>query len=197
MSSDDTAIRVDNVSKCFEIYEHPSDQLKQFILPRVQRALGLGLTRYFREFWALRDVSFQVRRGQTYGIVGLNGSGKSTLLQIIAGTLVPTLGSVQIEGRVAALLELGSGLSPDLSGRENVFMNGAVLGFDRSVVESKLASIESFADIGDHFDRPFSTYSSGMRVFPAKVLSPYRAIKIGWWNNTVCFTRLQHGQAFV
>jgi ABC-type polysaccharide/polyol phosphate transport system ATPase subunit len=201
MSSEGFAIIVDNVSKCFEIYAHPSAQLKQLVLPHIQRVLGLDSAKHFREFWALRDVSIQVRRGQTYGIVGLNGSGKSTLLQIIAGTLSPTVGSVQIEGRVAALLELGSGLSPDLTGRENVFMNGAVLGFDRSIVDSKLESIESFADIGSHFDRPFSTYSSGMQMrlafaiataFDPQILIVDEALAVGdAYFQQKCFRRIE------
>ena len=160
----DVAIRVDAISKRFELYSHPRDQLKQILLPTFQRILGLSEQNYFKEFWALRNVSLEVNRGQSCGIVGLNGSGKSTLLQIIAGTLSPTSGQVSIEGRVSALLELGSGFNPEFTGRENVFMNGAVLGFSREQVKEKLEDIESFADIADHFDKKLSTYSSGMQM---------------------------------
>ncbi|MDQ7978068.1 ABC transporter ATP-binding protein [Paraburkholderia sp. SARCC-3016] len=160
----DTVITVDDVSKRFEIYEHPRDQLKQFLLPRMQRLMGRAPHQYFKEFWALRNVSLTIGRGESFGIVGLNGSGKSTLLQMIAGTLTPTLGKITTEGRVAALLELGSGFNPEFSGRENVYMNGALLGFSREQVAERMESIQSFADIGDHFDRPLLTYSSGMQM---------------------------------
>lgn len=164
MSSDDIAIMVEGVSKRFEIYGHPRDQLKQFFFPRFRRMIGLEEKQYFREFWALQDISMQVRKGESYGIVGLNGSGKSTLLQIITGTLSPTLGKITTQGRIAALLELGSGFNPDFTGRENVYMNGALLGFSRNQIDSKFEAIQSFADIGDHFDQPLVTYSSGMQM---------------------------------
>lgn len=164
MSFNDMAIVVEGVSKRFDIFEHPRDQLKQFFLPRVRRTLGLEQKQYFREFWALRDVFMAVRKGESCGIVGLNGSGKSTLLQIITGTLSPTLGKVSVHGRVAALLELGSGFNPEFTGRENVYMNGALLGLSREQIDSKFDSIESFADIGEHFDQPLLTYSSGMQM---------------------------------
>jgi lipopolysaccharide transport system ATP-binding protein len=164
MSFDDIVIAVEDVSKRFEIYERPRDQLKQFLLPRFRRMMGLKPKQYFREFWALQNINIQIRKGESYGIVGLNGSGKSTLLQIIAGTLSPTLGRVTTQGRIAALLELGLGFNPDYTGRENVYMNGAVLGFSRNQIDLKLDAIKSFADIGDHFDRPLVTYSSGMQM---------------------------------
>jgi lipopolysaccharide transport system ATP-binding protein len=164
MSFDDLAITVEGVSKRFEIYDHPRDQLKQFVFPRFCRMIGRKERQYFREFWALQDISMQVRKGESYGIVGLNGSGKSTLLQIITGTLPPTLGVVTIKGRIAALLELGSGFNPDFTGRENVYMNGALLGFSRNQIDYKFEAIQSFADIGDHFDQPLLTYSSGMQM---------------------------------
>lgn len=164
MSSSDFAIRVSSVSKRFEVYEHPRDQLKQFILPRLRRLAGLPDRQYFGEFWALRDVSLEVRKGESCGIVGLNGSGKSTLLQIITGTLAPTVGQVSTQGRVAALLELGSGFNPEFTGRENVHMNGALLGFSRQQVTERLDEIQAFADIGTHFDQPLHTYSSGMQM---------------------------------
>ena len=164
MSSNDIAITVDNISKRFEVYDHPRDQLKQFLLPRLQRLVGRETRQYFREFWALRNVSMEVRKGESYGIVGLNGSGKSTLLQIITGTLAPTLGTISTQGRIAALLELGSGFNPDFSGRENVYMNGALLGFSKAQIDSKFEDIQAFADIGDHFEQPLVTYSSGMQM---------------------------------
>ena len=164
MSSDDIAINVDSVSKRFEVYAHPRDQLMQFCLPKLQKMIGVSVKTYFREFWALQDVSLQVNKGSSYGIVGLNGSGKSTLLQIIAGTLTPTHGSIRTQGRVAALLELGSGFNTEFTGRENVYMNGALLGFTKNQIDSKLDMIQSFADIGNHFDQPVMTYSSGMQM---------------------------------
>lgn len=164
MSSEDIAIRVTNLSKCYEIYGSPRDRLKQFVLPRFQRLAGLRTSQYFREFWALKEVCLEVRRGETVGIIGRNGSGKSTLLQMICGTLTPTTGSVETRGRVAALLELGSGFNPEYTGRENVYMNAAVLGFRREEVESRFDDIAAFADIGDFIDRPVKTYSSGMHL---------------------------------
>ncbi len=119
---------------------------------------------YYREFWALKDVSFDVKNGETVGIIGRNGSGKSTLLQIITGTLAPTEGTVITHGRIAALLELGSGFNPDFTGRENVYLNGALLGFSTAQIDEKFDAIASFADIGEHLDQPVKTYSSGMLV---------------------------------
>ncbi|WP_442682412.1 ABC transporter ATP-binding protein [Stenotrophomonas sp. JC08] len=162
MSSDDYAVSVDGVGKCYHLYNHPSDRLKQFVLPRLASLAGMAERRYYREFWALRDVGFQVRRGDQVGIVGRNGAGKSTLLQIICGTLTATEGSVQVNGRVAALLELGAGFNPELSGAENVFLNGAVLGLDRQQMEQRYDRILSFADIGEFISQPVKNYSSGM-----------------------------------
>lgn len=164
MSSDDFAVRVQGLSKCYEIYASPRDRLKQFMLPHVRRAVGRPPARYFQEFWALRDVSFDVLRGETVGIIGKNGSGKSTLLQMICGTLSPTAGSVQTRGRVAALLELGSGFNPEFTGRENVHMNASVLGLALQEIEARLDDILAFADIGQFIDQPVKTYSSGMVV---------------------------------
>ena len=127
----DIAIRVRNLSKCYQIYGSPRDRLKQVVYPRVQRLIGKQPLNYYREFWALRNVSFDIKKGETVGIIGRNGSGKSTLLQLICGTLAPTGGHVHADGRIAALLELGSGFHPEFTGRENVYMNGAVLGVSK------------------------------------------------------------------
>ena len=162
--SSEISIKVENLSKCYQIYDQPRDRLKQFIVPRLQRAIGRPSRQYFREFWALKDVSFEVKRGETVGIIGRNGSGKSTLLQMICGTLNPTGGSIETHGRIAALLELGSGFNPEFSGRENVYMNGAVLGLSREEIDQRFDAIAAFADIGDFIEQPVKTYSSGMMV---------------------------------
>ncbi len=164
MSSDDIVIRVSNLAKCYQIYDAPRERLKQFVAPRLQRLVGQPPKQYFREFWALKDISFEVKKGEAVGIVGRNGSGKSTLLQIITGTLSPTSGTVSTKGRIAALLELGSGFNPDFSGRENVYLNGALLGFTRDQVDEKFDEIAAFADIGEHLNQPVKTYSSGMML---------------------------------
>jgi ABC-type polysaccharide/polyol phosphate transport system ATPase subunit len=150
------AIAIEGLSKCYHIYDKPRDRLAQ--------ALWQGRRRFYREFWALRDVSFQVQPGAAVGIVGRNGSGKSTLLQLVCGTLTPTAGSVSVRGRVAALLELGSGFNPELSGRENVYLNAAILGLSRPEIESRFDAIVAFSEIGDFLDQPIRTYSSGMSV---------------------------------
>jgi lipopolysaccharide transport system ATP-binding protein len=122
------AVRATGISKCYQLYDKPQDRLKQAIFPQFQRLLRMPVRTYAREFWALKDVSFEVKKGETVGIIGRNGSGKSTLLQIIAGTLDATQGDVQVNGRVAALLELGSGFNPEFTGRENVYINAAIQG---------------------------------------------------------------------
>ncbi len=160
--SSEIAIRVTNLCKCYEIYETPRDRLKQFVLPKVKRALGRESNNYFRDFWALKDVSFDVKRGETIGIVGRNGAGKSTLLQLICGTLTPTSGTVETFGRVSALLELGAGFNPEFTGRENIRLSGLMLGLTADEIEQKYDEILSFADIGDHVNLPVKTYSSGM-----------------------------------
>ena len=162
--SSEVAIKVEGLSKCFEIYEKPRDRLKQFVLPYLYKLLGKSAKQYFREFWALRDINFEIKKGETVGIVGRNGSGKSTLLQIICGTLSPSTGTVQANGRIAALLELGSGFNPEFTGRENVYLNGAVLGLSRSEIDSRFDAITEFADIGSFIDQPVKAYSSGMVV---------------------------------
>jgi len=162
MSSDDVAIRVQNLSKCYQIYNAPRDRLKQFVAPRLQRMAGQTPKQYFREFWALKDVSFGVNKGEAVGIIGRNGAGKSTLLQLICGTLSPTSGSVDVAGTVAALLELGSGFNPEFTGRENVCLNASVLGLTSEEIDEKFDEIAAFADIGDFLEQPTKTYSSGM-----------------------------------
>ncbi len=164
MSSDAIAIHVAGLGKCYQIYDRPQDRLKQSIVPRMRRLLGQPEPTYFREFWALRDVSFAVRKGETVGIIGRNGSGKSTLLQIICGTVTPTTGTVETTGRVAALLELGAGFNPDFTGRENVYLNGSVLGLTREEIDKRFDAIAEFADIGEFIEQPVKTYSSGMVV---------------------------------
>jgi lipopolysaccharide transport system ATP-binding protein len=162
--NNDIAIRVQGLSKCYQIYANPADRLKQFILPRIKRLIGKPNAPYYREFWALENISFTVKRGETVGILGSNGSGKSTLLQIICGTLSPTGGTVQTHGRIAALLELGSGFNPDFTGRENVFLNAAVLGLTQDEINRRYDDIVDFADIGEFINQPVKTYSSGMVV---------------------------------
>jgi lipopolysaccharide transport system ATP-binding protein len=158
------AIGVDHLSKCYQIYDTPRARLKQFVLPRLQRAARLPQRQYFREFWALRGISVEIGTGETVGIIGRNGSGKSTLLQLICGTLSPTSGTVRTSGRIAALLELGSGFNTDFTGRENVFMYASLLGLSKSEIDARYGEIAAFADIGDFIDQPLKTYSSGMVV---------------------------------
>jgi lipopolysaccharide transport system ATP-binding protein len=172
--SQEPAISVANVSKAYRIWESPADRLFSPIqsglaglLPAnspAAQGLQKRAARNYRDFYALRDVTFEVKKGESVGIIGRNGSGKSTLLQIIAGTLQPTTGSVKVNGRVAALLELGSGFNPEFSGRENVYLNGAVLGLTRQQVDERFDYISAFADIGDFIDQPVKIYSSGMAL---------------------------------
>ncbi|MEB8192366.1 Teichoic acids export ATP-binding protein TagH [compost metagenome] len=164
MSSNDYAIEVDNISKCYQVYDNPLRRLKDFIVPKIDQRLGRVARVYHDEFWALQDISFKLPRGQTIGVVGKNGSGKSTLLQILAGTLTPTSGEVRVNGRIAALLELGAGFNNDFSGRENVYLNASLLGLTKSEVDNRLDDILAFADIGHFIDSPVRSYSSGMLV---------------------------------
>lgn len=149
------AISLTNVSKCFKCYSCPTQRLKELLLPGKSKA---------EEFWAVRNINLEVPKGQTLGIVGRNGSGKSTLLQIIVGTLTPNSGEVRVNGRIAALLELGSGFNPEFTGRQNVFFNGRLMGLSQKEIEDKFDEIAAFADIGDFIDQPVKTYSSGMFV---------------------------------
>ncbi len=152
---EEIAISLNNVSKCFKRYARPVDRLKEILSPSKS---------YAQEFWALRDVSFEVMKGETMGIIGRNGAGKSTLLQMICGTLIPTSGDVQVKGRVSALLELGAGFNPEFTGRENVYMNGAIMGLSKADVDERFDRIAAFADIKGFIDQPVKTYSSGMYV---------------------------------
>lgn len=162
--SSEIAIKVQNLSKCYQIYDNPRDRLKQFFFPRVQLFFGAPQKRYYREFWALRDVSFELKAGKTVGIIGRNGSGKSTLLQMICGTISPTGGDVCSCGRIAALLELGAGFNPEFTGRENVHMNASLLGLTSDQIKDRFSQIVDFSEIGDFIDQPVKTYSSGMFV---------------------------------
>lgn len=160
--SSEIAIKVENLSKCYQIYDQPRERLKQFVLPRLQRLASFSPKQYYREFWALKDVSFEVKRGETVGIIGRNGSGKSTLLQMICGTLNPTGGDITTHGRIAALLELGSGFNPEFTGRENVYLNASVLGLTKDEIDARFDEFATFADIGEFIEQPVKTYSSGM-----------------------------------
>src|SRR3954468_6711877 len=159
MSSRETSIKVENLSKCYQIYNKPHDRLKQSLLPRLRALVGKAPQHYFREFWALRDVSFEVKKGETVGIIGRNGSGKSTLLQMICGTLNPSGGAIQVNGRVAALLELGAGFNPEFTGRENVYMTATLYGLTHAQIGSRFERIAAFADIGAFIEQPVKTYS--------------------------------------
>ena len=156
------AIKISRVSKSYEIYAVPLDRLKQMLVSRVQKLFNFTNAKYYKKFHALKDVSFVIEKGETVGVIGRNGSGKSTLLQIICGTLNPSGGSVEVHGRIAALLELGSGFNPEFTGKENVYLNASVLGLTHKEIDSKYDSIVSFADIGDHINQPIKTFSSGM-----------------------------------
>ncbi|HMH50497.1 MAG TPA: ABC transporter ATP-binding protein [Candidatus Acidoferrum sp.] len=150
------AVDVEAVSKIYRIYAHPRHRLYE--------ALWRGRRRYHRDFWALHNVNFRIRGGSTLGIIGMNGSGKSTLLQVVAGIVQPTHGRVAVQGRVASLLELGAGFNPEFTGRENVMMQGTILGFRSEETRARVPAIEAFAEIGHYFDQPVKTYSSGMFV---------------------------------
>lgn len=162
--SDTPSILVDGVTKRYAAFASPADRLFRSLAVRAQRWAGRETTARGEEFEVLSNVSLSVARGETVGIVGRNGAGKSTLLQIICGTLRPTSGSVAVDGRIAALLELGSGFNPDYTGRENVFLNSAILGLSRKETTERFEQVTTFADIGEYIDQPLSTYSSGMYV---------------------------------
>ena len=150
------AVEFQGVSKSYAIYDAPGDRLKEL--------LSLNRLKRHKDFWALHDASFDVRRGETFCIVGENGSGKSTLLQMVAGILHPTSGTVSVNGRVSALLELGAGFNPEFSGRDNVYLNGSILGLTTKQIDARYQAIADFAEIGDFINQPVKTYSSGMVV---------------------------------
>lgn len=162
--SSEISIKIAGLSKCYQIYSNPRDRLKQFVIPHLSHLIGRERKQYYREFWALKDISFDVKRGETIGIVGRNGSGKSTLLQMLCGTLNQTAGNIQSNGRIAALLELGSGFNPEFSGRENVYMSAALLGLTPKEIDQRFEAIITFADVGEFIEQPVKTYSSGMYV---------------------------------
>lgn len=151
-----SAVEFSGVSKSYAVYESPGDRLKELVT--------LNRRRFHRDFWALKDLTFEVGKGETFCVIGENGSGKSTLLQCVAGILQPTTGTVRTQGRVSALLELGSGFNPEFTGRDNVYLNGAILGFTTADMDRKYEEIQQFAEIGDFIKRPVKTYSSGMVV---------------------------------
>ncbi|UJP04449.1 MAG: ABC transporter ATP-binding protein [Nitrosomonas sp.] len=155
-----TAIQISQASKCYQLYHRPAERLKQFLWPH----RWLGARQFYREFWALRDINLCIQPGEVVGIVGRNGAGKSTLLQLVCGTLQPTQGEISVTGRVAALLELGAGFNPEFTGRENILMNAAILGFNPDEIILHLEDIIDFSGIRDFIDQPVKTYSSGMYV---------------------------------
>jgi len=148
------AIRVTDLSKCYNIYEKPQDRLFQM--------LSFGNKKKPRQFWALKNITFSINRGETVGIIGRNGSGKSTLLQMICGTVTPTTGCIDTNGRVVALLELGAGFNPEFTGYENVLLNAAILGFPKETIEQRMDEVLEFSELGDFLGQPVKTYSSGM-----------------------------------
>ncbi|MGN1140086.1 MAG: ABC transporter ATP-binding protein [Oliverpabstia sp.] len=152
----DIAISVNNISKMYKLYDNPMDRLKE--------SLGLSKKKKYKEHYALKNISFQVQKGETVGIIGTNGSGKSTILKIITGVLNPTIGNVEVSGRISALLELGAGFNMEYTGIENVYLNGTMIGFTKEEIDAKLQDILDFADIGEFVNQPVKTYSSGMFV---------------------------------
>ena len=149
------AIKASGLGKCYQRYNKPVDRLKQAVFRR---------RHYFEEVWVLRDICFELKRGKALGVIGRNGAGKSTLLQILSGTLTPTTGEVYLRGKMAALLELGSGFNPEFSGRDNIYVNGAILGLTRKQIDERFDEIVAFSELGEHIEQPVKTYSSGMHV---------------------------------
>ncbi|AZO80477.1 MULTISPECIES: ABC transporter ATP-binding protein [unclassified Bosea (in: a-proteobacteria)] len=171
--SSEIAIEAKRLAKSYHIYRSPSDRLAQAVVPRLRRAMAPALRsfglkwpekNYYTDHWALNSLSFQVPRGDSLAIIGRNGSGKSTLLQLVCGTLAPTEGEARVNGRVAALLELGSGFNPEFTGRENVYLNASILGMSREETQDRFDDILAFADIGEFIERPVKTYSTGMAM---------------------------------
>ena len=170
--ADSIAISARNLTKSYRIWRDPSDRIMSPLWASLAKgmpgslasAFQLKSTAGYHDFFALTDINFEVKRGEAVGIIGRNGAGKSTLLQIIAGTLQASSGSISIKGRVAALLELGAGFNPEFTGRENIFLTGAIIGISKEEMQKRFAEIASFADIGDFIEQPIKTYSSGMLV---------------------------------
>lgn len=153
---DNTIVKVENLTKVYKLYDRPIDRLKESLHPLKKV--------YHRDFYALNDISFSVNKGETIGIIGKNGSGKSTLLKIISGVLTQSSGSIQINGRISALLELGAGFNPELTGIENIYLNGTIHGYTKTDMSKKIDDILDFADIGEFAKQPVKNYSSGMFV---------------------------------
>lgn len=149
-----SAVELNNVTKVYKIYDNPNERLKEAVHPFKKK--------YHSEFKAINDISFTIRKGQAIGIIGKNGSGKSTLLKMITGVITPTSGSIKVNGKIAALLELGAGFNPDLTGMENIYLNGTLMGYSKAEMDERLDDITSFADIGDFINQPVKMYSSGM-----------------------------------
>ncbi len=193
---DQIVVSLKDVSKRFRRYHRPVDRLKEQLFPGKSRAI---------DFWALRDINLEIGRGETLGIIGRNGAGKSTLLQLIAGILLPSSGTVEVNGRVSALLELGSGFNPEFTGRQNVFFNGRLLGLTQKEIEAGFDDIVEFANIGDFLDQPVKTYSSGMMMRLAfsvavsshpDVLIVDEALAVGdVYFQQKCFDRIRQLQA--
>lgn len=156
MSYNTPAIKITNLDKCYQLYAQPKDRLKQF--------LWRGKRQFFKEFWALRNINFEIMPGEVIGIIGRNGAGKSSLLQLICGTLTPSHGEVTVNGRIAALLELGAGFNPEFSGRENVFMSASIMGLSDADIAERFDNIVEFSGVSDFIDQPVKTYSSGMYI---------------------------------
>ena len=150
----DTVIRVNHIRKAYQLYEKPIDRLKE--------SWSITKRSYHKDFYALRDINFEVKKGECIGIVGTNGSGKSTLLKIITGVLTPTEGSVETDGRISALLELGAGFNMEYTGLKNIYLNGTIMGYSKEEMDEKVKEIIDFAEIGEHINQPVKTYSSGM-----------------------------------
>ena len=167
------AIKVADVTKVYRLYEKPIDRLKE--------SMSISHKNYHRDFYALNQLSFHVKKGETVGIIGTNGSGKSTILKIITGVLTPTTGEVAVDGKISALLELGAGFNMDYTGIENIYMNGTMMGYTKKEMDAKLQDILDFAEIGDFVYQPVKTYSSGMfvRLAFALAINVDQEIQIG------------------
>lgn len=152
--TNDIAIKIENLSKVYKIFDKPIDRMKEALHPFHKR--------YSKDFYALKNISFTLKKGETLGIIGKNGAGKSTLLKIITGVLTPSSGKIQVNGRIASLLELGAGFNPEMTGVENIYMNGTLMGYSKEEMDKRIDNIVSFADIGDFINQPVKMYSSGM-----------------------------------